>query len=138
MPSRRLALGPSAEQLLPRFAALRRELQLPERFPDEVEEEARAAAARPLSATGRRDATDVPLLTIDPPGSLDLAQAFQAERRGGGYRVRYAIADVAAFVEPGGSLDREARERGESLYSPALRTPLYPPLLSEGAASLLE
>jgi exoribonuclease R len=51
--------------------------------------------------------------------------------------VHYAIADVAAFVRPGGAVDREAHRRGETLYSPDARTPLHPPELSEGAASLL-
>jgi exoribonuclease R len=68
---------------------------------------------------------------------MDLDQAMHLERRTGGYRVRYAIADVASFVAPGGAIDTEARLRGETLYSPDTRTPLHPPSLSEGAASLL-
>ncbi len=51
--------------------------------------------------------------------------------------MHYAIADVAAFVAPGGALDREAFERGETLYLPDGRAPLYPDVLGEGAASLL-
>jgi exoribonuclease R len=51
--------------------------------------------------------------------------------------VHYAIADLAAFVPPGGSLDREARRRGQTLYLPDGNVPLHPPVLSEGAASLL-
>ncbi len=51
--------------------------------------------------------------------------------------MRYAIADVAAWVRPGGAIDREARQRVETLYAPDGRTPLHPPRLSEGAASLL-
>ena len=54
-----------------------------------------------------------------------------------GYRVRYAIADVAAFVTPGDPVDVEAHVRGETLYSPDLRTPLHPPSIGEAAASLL-
>ncbi len=57
-------------------------------------------------------------MTIDPAGSRDLDQAFHAERQGTGFRVHYAIADVAAFVAPGGALDREAFARGETLYLP--------------------
>ena len=68
---------------------------------------------------------------------MDLDQAFHIERRGDGYRVRYAIADVAAFVRPGGALDVEAHQRGETLYAPDENARLYPPVLSEGAASLL-
>lgn len=60
------------------------------------------------------------------------------ERRpGGGYRVYYAIADVAAFVKPGSPLDAEAHDRIETLYFPDLKVPLHPPSISEGPASLL-
>ena len=58
-------------------------------------------------------------------------------RDGSGFRVRYAIADLPAFVAPGGATDAEARSRGVTVYSPDLRTPLHPPALSEGASSLL-
>lgn len=51
--------------------------------------------------------------------------------------MRYAIADVAHFVDPGGAIDREAHARGVTLYLPDGRAPLHPPVLSEGAASLL-
>ena len=77
------------------------------------------------------------MLTIDPPGSRDLDQAMHLERRGRGYRVHYAIADVAAFVVPGGAIDREAHARGLTLYAPDTSTPLHPPVLSADAASLL-
>jgi len=84
------------------------------------------------------DRTDLPLVTLDPAGSMDLDQALWIERRGGdGYRVWYAIADVAAFVRPGSPLDREARVRVETFYLPDGRVPLHPPSLSEDAASLL-
>jgi exoribonuclease R len=117
------------------FAKIRAELKLPESFPPEVEAEAHNAAEE--LALRPDDVTDLPFLTIDPPGSMDLDQAMHLERRNGGYRVRYAIADVASFVAPGGAIDTEARLRGETLYSPDTRTPLHPPSLSEGAASLL-
>ena len=70
-------------------------------------------------------------------GILDLDQAFHAERRGNGYRVHYAIADVAAFVAPGSALDRESFVRGVTLYLPDGRAPMLPNQLGEGAASLL-
>jgi exoribonuclease R len=62
---------------------------------------------------------------------------MHVERRTGGYRLRYAIADVGTYVRPGGAVDAEAHRRGETHYSPDTRTPLHPPVLSEGAASLL-
>ncbi len=77
------------------------------------------------------------MTAIDPPGSRDLDQAFAAERRGRGHRVFYAIADVAGLVTPGGLVDREARSRGLTLYSPDLRTSLHPEVINEDAGSLL-
>lgn len=138
MPVRRLRTpGPAATRLDPAFLAVRAELQVPADFPAAVAEEAVAVAAAPTPSPARSDATGVPFVTIDPPESKDLDQALHIERLGAGWRVRYAIADVAAFVLPGAALDTEAHRRGETLYSPDLRTPLYPNPLSEGAASLL-
>jgi len=68
---------------------------------------------------------------------MDLDQAMHLERQGGGYRVYYAIADVAAFVASGDAVDAEAHRRGETLYGADSRILLHPQSLSEGAASLL-
>jgi exoribonuclease R len=106
---------------------------LPAEFPPGVLAEAEAVTPD-LSAPDR---TDVPFLTIDPPGSTDLDQAMALSRTDAGYQVLYAIADVAAFVRPGGAVDAEAHRRGETLYAPDGRTPLHPPVLSEDRASLL-
>jgi exoribonuclease R len=119
----------------PDFAAIRAEFEVPEEFPPDVLAEAERRAAEP--PLPELDATDVPLVTLDPPGSRDLDQAVHLAARGDGFRVSYAIADVGAFVRLGSALDREARRRGQTLYSPDRRTPLHPPVLSEGAASLL-
>jgi exoribonuclease R len=115
--------------------ALHRELGVTPEFPPEVEAEAATAALAPLLP--ELDRTDLPLVTIDPEGSRDLDQAVHLERRGAGYRVFYAIADVAAFVRPGGAIDEEAHRRGETLYGVGAKVPLHPPQLSEGACSLL-
>jgi exoribonuclease R len=119
----------------PDFAALREEFSLPASFPAEVLAEAARAAATPPGE--RRDATDVELVTIDPPGSKDLDQAVGVVRRGSGFRVHYAIADLGAVVAPDGPLDAEVRRRGQTVYLPDGSVPLHPPVLSEGAASLL-
>jgi exoribonuclease R len=121
--------------LLARFDAIRAELKVPGSFPPEVEAEAKAAAGAP--ELPERDETALAFLTIDPPGSMDLDQALHIERAGDGYRVRYAIADVPAFVKAGGAVDAETRRRGQTIYAPDQRTPLHPPVLSEDAASLL-
>lgn len=115
--------------------AIRDELDVPAAFPPEVTAAAVAAAGAPRLAA--EDRTELEFVTIDPPDSMDLDQAVHIERAGDGFTVHYAIADVAAFVQPGDPIDTEARLRGETLYAPDRRTPLHPPELSEGAASLL-
>jgi exoribonuclease R len=111
------------------------ELGVSPTFPPEVEAAAAAATAAPRLPD--LDCTDVAFVTIDPPGSRDLDQALHISRDGTGYVVRYAIADVAAFVAPGDPVDAEAHRRGETLYGVDSKVPLHPPVLSEGAASLL-
>jgi len=142
VPRRRVRLAPSLgagvdEAIRDGLQALRAELDVPADFPRDVLAEADERARSGPAAAERADATDIPFVTIDPPGSMDLDQAVHLERRGAGFRVRYAIADVAAWVTPGGAIDAEARRRVVTLYAPDARTPLHPPRLSEGAASLL-
>lgn len=133
--TRRLCVAAAAEALHRGIDAIKREQDLPLQFPPEVEAAAQRAAAAPrLPALDR---TDIPFVTVDPPGAMDLDQALHVERRGDGYRVHYAIADVAAFLPPGDVIDREAHRRGETLYGADAKVPLHPRALSEGAASLL-
>ena len=144
------------------LAALRARYEAPTAFPPGALAEAEAAASAwaqdgpaRLLADGARDARDLDLVTIDPPGSMDLDQAVRLERLTGqaesagaatgeatepaaAYRVHYAIASLATFVTPGGVLDAELRRRGETIYAPDAATPLHPEVLSHGAASLLE
>lgn len=115
--------------------AIRQELKLPTHFSAAVEAAAEHAAANPRLPT--LDRCDIALVTIDPPEAMDLDQAMYVERTGGGYRVYYAIADVAAFVTPGDPIDLEANRRGETLYGANEKIPLHPKVLSEGATSLL-
>jgi exoribonuclease R len=110
------------------FDACRRSLGVPETNPPDVE-------AAPVFPT--RDVTDVSFVTLDPPGSRDLDQAVALERTSTGYRVRYAITDVGAFITPGDPVDTDSRVRAVTIYAPDKRTPLYPPALGEGVASLL-
>lgn len=121
------------------FSSVRGELGLPADYPAAALAEIEQTVASPVIRTPRLDATDLPLVTVDPPGSKDLDQAVLVRRRlgGRGYRVYYAIADVAAFVPPGGAIDAEVLNRGQTLYLPDGNVPLHPTLLSEGAASLL-
>ena len=125
------ATGPLADAL----AAIPVALHISRDFPADVTAEAEAAAANPVLPD--LDNTDVPYVTIDPAGSMDLDQALYLERAGDGYRVRYAIADVPSFVSPGGALDAETRKRGQTIYPPDGPIPLHPLVLSNGATSLL-
>jgi exoribonuclease R len=118
------------------FTALRRELELPTRFPPAALREADESAARVRSRPAGADRTDIPFVTIDPPTSRDLDQAVCLVRRPRGYRVHYAIADVTAFVPTGSRLEAETWRRGQTVYLPDARVPLHPPVISEGEGSL--
>ncbi|QNE47877.1 RNB domain-containing ribonuclease [Glaciihabitans sp. INWT7] len=126
---------PSSGQLAERFAQLRAELGLSAEFPAVVEADARSVIAHQVLP--EVDSTAIPFVTIDPAGATDLDQALHLERSADGYRVRYAIADVPAFVAPNGPIDAEARRRGQTMYAPDGRIPLHPTVISEDAASLL-
>ncbi len=125
----------SAQELRHGIVAIQQELEVSPAFPDAVEAAAAAAAAHPRLPG--LDRTDLELVTIDPESARDLDQAMHIERDGDGYLVHYAIADVAAFVAAGDLVDAEAHRRGETLYGADSKIPLHPPVLSEGAASLL-
>lgn len=120
------------------FEKLCTELGAPLEFPAEVIAEAEQVVKTGYDRSlGHVDMTDVPFVTIDPEGSMDLDQAMYIEKTDAGYLVLYAIADVGAWVAPGGAIDGEAHRRGQTLYAPTQRFPLHPPVLSEAAASLL-
>ena len=137
-PSRIVRPAPDAPDVLcADFARIRAEFKLPETFPDDVLAEAERAASASWQRAGRIDLRDREFVTIDPPGSMDLDQAMLLERDGDGYLLSYAIADVGAIVPSGGLVEREAWARGQTVYLPDMRVSLYPPAISEGAASLL-
>lgn len=135
MPARRphLAASVAQSELAASLAELRASLALPEGFAPEVIAEAEAST--PPSPA--HDLRDVPFATIDPTGSTDLDQAMHLARRGDGYLVHYAIADVPGFVAPDGAVDHAARERGQTLYAPDGRVPLHPSVIGDDRASLL-
>ncbi len=117
------------------LVAVRTQYSVPESFPPEVLAAAEVAASR--APTEHADRTDWPFVTLDPATSTDLDQAFTIERAGTDLILHYAIADVAWFVQAGDALDIEAWKRGATLYLPDGKAGLYPPVLAEGAASLL-
>lgn len=142
MPSSRVVrIRPADGEAAPRelrdgIAEIQRELEVTAEFPAEVEEAAAAAVASPRMPD--LDKTDLPMVTIDPAGSMDLDQALHIARTdAGGYVLHYAIADLAAFISPGDPVDVEAHRRGQTLYGADSRIPLHPTSISEGGGSLL-
>jgi exoribonuclease R len=123
------------DELVEGLRNIRRQFKVPTDFPAAVREEADAAAKR--QPTEHVDRTELPFVTLDPATSTDLDQAFHIEMAGDDVLLHYAIADVAWFVDVGGPLDNEAWLRGETQYLPDAKAGLYPPVLAEGAASLL-
>ncbi|BDU05610.1 RNB domain-containing ribonuclease [Nocardia cyriacigeorgica] len=117
------------------FGAIRSEFGLTSAYPAEATAEARDAVD--AFAGDRADRTDIPFVTIDPPGAMDLDQALHLERTDTGFLLHYAIADLGAVVIPDGALAAEAGARGQTFYLPDTTVPLHPPVLSENAASLL-
>ncbi len=87
--------------------------------------------------TGRTDLTALPLVTIDGETAKDFDDAVYCERKGkGGFRLIVAIADVSHYVRDGDPLDRDARERGTSVYFPRRVIPMLPEALSNELCSL--
>lgn len=129
----------SIEALGPAFDDIRADLEIDVGFAPDVDAEAAEVARRGPHTRAVVDRRDIPFVSIDPAGARDLDQALAIERRRGvnGYVVHYAIADVGAFLPPGGAVDLAARSRGVTVYLPDVRAPLHPPVLSEGVMSLL-
>ena len=114
---------------------------VPMGFSEAVEQEAENQDLPTLK--GRDDLRDIPFVTIDPADARDHDDAVYAQRdddskNEGGWIVWVAIADVAAYVRPNTSLDREARAKGNSTYFPDRVEPMLPERLSNGLCSLKE
>ena len=99
--------------------------------------EAEEAVAAPYAADARIDLRALPTFTIDPHDAQDFDDAISASREDGRVRVWVHIADVTAFVRPGGPLEHEALRRSTSVYVPGAVEPMLPEELSTGACSLL-
>jgi ribonuclease R len=113
--------------------------RLPDPFPPQVAEAARALPTDPPREERRRreDLSRQVVVTIDGASARDFDDALSVERRsGGGYRVGVHIADVAHFVPAGSPLDQEAFHRGTSVYFPDRAVPMLPERLSAGLCSL--
>jgi ribonuclease R len=113
---------------------------LPDAFPKEVEEEAKAQAAafRENDLQGREDFTGDTVVTIDPVDAKDFDDAvgLVQDPVSKHWLLSVHIADVGHFAPPGSALDREARLRGTSVYLPQHVLPMFPPAISNHVASL--
>jgi ribonuclease R len=101
-----------------------------------------AEAAEPATLKGREDWRELPLVTIDPPDAKDHDDAVYAEpdsdpNNKGGFIVHVAIADVAFYVRTGSALDRDALQRGNSVYFPDRVVPMLPERISNNLCSLV-
>lgn len=111
---------------------------IPHVWPDEVTAQADGygAKVREEDIPGRKDVRTLPLMTIDGSDARDFDDAVYAERTDKGFRLLVAIADVASYVQPGSALDKEATNRGTSVYFPGQVVPMLPEVLSNGLCSL--
>jgi len=116
-----------------------RKYHLPPDFPQLVNEEAEKIreTVETLMSEGREDLREQFIVTIDPDDARDFDDAINVERMsGGGWKLGVHIADVAAYVQSGSELDREALKRGNSVYLPDRVIPMLPERLSNGVCSL--
>jgi len=115
-----------------------RKYHLPAEFPTDVLDQAERISERinARQLEGREDLRKDFIVTIDPDDARDFDDAIQVEKTNSGWRLGVHIADVAAYVEPGSALDREARGRGNSVYLPDRVIPMLPERLSNGVCSL--
>lgn len=111
---------------------------LPTEFPERVLNQA-ARVAKPVSAAdmeGRKDLRDWQMVTIDGEDAKDLDDAVSVTRDGENYILGVHIADVTNYVQENSALDREALERGTSVYLADRVIPMLPHTLSNGICSL--
>jgi ribonuclease R len=115
-----------------------RSYDIPEAWPEAVEAEIRLFREEVAEAdkAGRTDLRGLPLVTIDGEDARDFDDAVYCEPTASGWRLIVAIADVSHYVKPGTALDREAENRGNSVYFPERVIPMLPEVLSNGLCSL--
>jgi len=118
-----------------------REFGLPDTFSKEALEEAKQAAEQfdETKLLGRRDFTAETIVTIDPADAHDFDDAVHVKRlENGNWELGVHIADVSYFVKPGSAMDREAKERGTTVYLPGKVLHMLPPEIAGNLASLIE
>ncbi len=112
--------------------------KIPDKFPEEVQEEARKVA-KPVNGWYRRGRVDLReelTITIDGADSKDLDDAISLRKKGEDYVLGVHIADVSHYVREGSALDQEARRRGNSVYLTGTVIPMLPQILCNEICSL--
>jgi ribonuclease R len=130
-------LGPSSKPGIDILSIIRK-FHLPVDFPDGVLQEADRISTELLETDfrGREDLRSMPVFTIDPENARDFDDAIHVEKSGNGWTLGVHIADVSHYVKAGSALDREAFQRGNSVYLPDRVLPMLPERLSNGVCSL--
>src|SRR5437867_9336547 len=131
-------LGPASAPGVDVLSIIRK-FHLPTEFPSDVLEQAERIpeSVDAQQIARREDLRNQFIVTIDPDDARDFDDAIHVEKlANGGWQLGVHIADVAAYVEPGSALDREARRRGNSVYLPDRVIPMLPERLSNGVCSL--
>ncbi|MDD4911929.1 MAG: ribonuclease R [Sideroxydans sp.] len=115
-----------------------RKHDLPNEFPHDAKHQAESFAPEVKAAdyAGRESVVALPLVTIDGETARDFDDAVYCEPNAHGFRLVVAIADVSAYVKSGDALDKEAINRGNSVYFPRRVIPMLPEELSNGLCSL--
>ncbi len=131
-------LGPASAPGVDVLSVVRK-YHLPTEFPSDVLEQAERIpeTVDAQQIAGREDLRNQFIVTIDPDDARDFDDAINVEKlANGAWQLGVHIADVAAYVELGSALDREARRRGNSVYLPDRVIPMLPERLSNGVCSL--
>ena len=130
-------LGPATAPGVDMLSIIRK-FHLPAEFPKDVLDQAERIPDKinPRHFEGREDLRKEFIVTIDPDDARDFDDAIHVEKSKSGWLLGVHIADVAAYVEPRSALDREARQRGNSVYLPDRVIPMLPERLSNGVCSL--
>jgi ribonuclease R len=130
-------LGPATAPGIDVLSIIRK-YHLPAEFPKDALDSAERISEKidAQQLEGREDLRNEFIVTIDPDDARDFDDAIHVEKTKSGWRLGVHIADVAAYVEPGSALDREARRRGNSVYLPDRVIPMLPERLSNGVCSL--
>ena len=113
-----------------------RSFDLPRDWSSEISQTQIPSAVAQEQCAGRKDLRRLPMVTIDGQDAKDFDDAVYCSPTSQGWRLVVAIADVAEYVQPGTTIDKEARKRGTSVYLPNFVVPMLPTQLSNGICSL--